>query len=385
MEREKKDIQISDLIYKYLTDSLKGNEAEILEAWQQQPENRKLLLELKNSEHLYQGLSELHYTDTEPVWQMLEQQIRLRRRIRMRRWWIGIAAGLLLLLGGIWWSLQQAEEQPLPSLAQQTLQREDAPITLRKANGEILYFEDSVQTLLLPQEIRQEQNVSTSSSTPTIEPQSIYNELVTSSRNTIEVSLYDGTRVWLNAGSKLRYPTSFTAEKRQVSLEGEGYFEVVRDERRPFIVSTASATIRVLGIGFNVSAPDSLSCTTTLVEGRVQIEDGQTNRILLSPGQQARLHTDGNWDVRQVDIRYYTAWKNNLFAFEDTSLREILNTLSSWYGVTFLFRQAELADLTYTTMIKRYDKVQQVLHILEEVGDFRCERIDDTHFMIKKK
>ena len=380
MEREKYDILISELIYKSLTDNLKGNEADILEAWLQKPDNRKFYMDLKNSDRLFEGLREMRLADTEPSWEKLSRQVAAIRRRRRLRWISGVAACLLVGLAVAWLVDGREEESPV-ELARREVIRKDAPVTLRKASGEVLYLEVSVRTLILPKERTRETDSVARETLPEVER----NVLATSACGTIEVTLCDGTRVWLNANSELEYPSAFAAGSREVALRGEAYFEVAKDAARPFVVRTPSARVEVLGTSFNVLAPSAEECVATLVEGRVRLADSLRNEITLSPGQQASLSASGAWRVREVDTRYYTAWRDGLFAFKDCSLREIVTTLSSWYRVSFLFSDNELSRLTYTTMIRRYDRVDSVIRILEEVGDFRCECVSDDMYLIKRK
>ena len=372
MERENYDILICELIYKSLTDNLKGNEADILEAWLQNPDNRKFYMDLKNSDRLFEGLREMRLADTEPSWEKLSRQVAAFRRRRRLRWLSAAAACLLVGLAVAWLVDGREEESPV-----ELVRRE----VIRKASGEVLYLEDSVRTLILPKERTRETDSVARETLPEVER----NVLATSACGTIEVTLCDGTRVWLNANSELEYPSAFAAGSREVALRGEAYFEVAKDAARPFVVRTPSARVEVLGTSFNVLAPSAEECVATLVEGRVRLADSLRNEITLSPGQQASLSASGAWRVREVDTRYYTAWRDGLFAFKDCSLREIVTTLSSWYRVSFLFSDNELSRLTYTTMIRRYDRVDSVIRILEEVGDFRCERVSDDMYLIKRK
>lgn len=380
MEREKHDIEISDLIYKSLTGNLRGNEADILEAWLQNPDNQRFYMELKNTDRLFEGLREMCDTDTAPAWEELSRRVAAIRRRRRLRWLSGVAACLLAGVAAAM-SLWPERKSAPAELARLEVIRTDAPVTLRKSTGDVLYLDDTVKTLILPKERSRTTAPDSAAETGREER----NVLATSAGSTIEVTLYDGTRVWLNASSELEYPAAFTGTVREVTLRGEGYFEVAKDARRPFVVRTPSARVEVLGTSFNVLAPSAGKCVTTLVEGRVRLADSLRNELTLSPGQQAELSPSGTWRVRDVDTRYYTAWRDGLFAFKDCTLREIVSTLADWYRVTFLFSDDGLSRLTYTTMLRRYDQVDDVLRILEKVGDFRCERVSDDMYLIKRK
>jgi len=159
-------------------------------------------------------------------------------------------------------------------------------------------------------------------------------ELRTPNGGTYALTLADGTKVWLNAASSLKYPVKFDAEKRQVEVEGEAYFAVAHDQEQPFKVVSRGQEIEVLGTAFNVSAyADDGDVKTTLVEGSVQLmAKGSGTRIQLRPNEQAILK-NGTLKTRQVDIQRFIAWKNGDFYFDETPLADMMKELSRWYDV----------------------------------------------------
>lgn len=378
MEREKKDILIADLIYKYLRGALKGDEADILDAWLEKPEHAEFFMELRGSGRLYGGLEEMKYLEVQPAWRRLEGRMKAVRRRRWMKYITGVAAVLALgVVCGWLWRSGATGTGEMPAVVAATEERVGA--TVWKQAGQTRYLADTVKELVLPQE---------SAGVPVAEEEEVpeYHEVLTAVGDRLEVLLGDGTRVWLNGGSELKYPARFGRDRREVLLCGEAYFEVAKDEDRPFAVVTATAEIRVLGTRFNVSAGAEKECVTTLVEGRVQVSDAGERGVVLSPGQQAVQAADGVWEVREVDTRYYTAWKEGLFAFKDSSLRDILGSLARHYGVEFRFEDALLADLTYTTMVEQCAEVEEVLRILERAGDFQCVRVEGQPvFKVKRK
>ena len=195
--------------------------------------------------------------------------------------------------------------------------------------------------------------------------------------------LPDGTLVWLNAGSKIVYSQGFGVDDRNLSLEGEGYFEVARDSAKPFIVEAKEVDVRVLGTSFNVNAREN-SCVTTLVEGCVRMRHGMLDSVELHAGQQALLTGVGKIRVQEVDTRYYTSWMDNMFAFREAPLREIAEVLENWYGCECRFENPALENIPYTTMVERYSDVDSVLQILAGTGDFHYTRIGDL-IIIKEK
>lgn len=152
-----------------------------------------------------------------------------------------------------------------------------------------------------------------------------------------QLTLSDGTRVWLNAESTLKYPSRFTGDRREVEIDGEGYFSVATDYEKPFIVLSQGQEVEVLGTEFNVSAySDEPYTRTTLVEGKVQVVNKLSkivNRLL--PGQQSLLR-GSETDIRQVDVRDYVAWKEGLIVLNQADLPAIARQIERWYDVEFV-------------------------------------------------
>lgn len=213
-----------------------------------------------------------------------------------------------------------------------------------------------------------------------------YNEIATPRGGQYQIILPDGSKVWLNAASKLKYPIQFSKEKREVELEGEAYFEVrsrgimgeskVEDTRIPFIVRTKHQKIEVLGTHFNVSAyADEMLTKTTLTEGSVRVAptaiyiqnsaDYQPFTIL-KPGQQASS-TGGNIDRREVDVENEISWKNGEFAFINTPLADILRDIGRWYDVEI--DMSTVPQTKYTVFISRKVPLSSVLRMLEKTGN----------------
>ncbi|QEM11741.1 FecR family protein [Mucilaginibacter rubeus] len=180
------------------------------------------------------------------------------------------------------------------------------------------------------------------------------------------VILTDGTKVWLNSGSSIRYPLAFQAKERKVELEGEGYFEVAHRAAQPFIVKTRDHMVRVLGTHFNINSyADEPASKTTLLEGAVQIGSEKGNR-LLKPGQQAVIGKD-QIDVVKADIEQVMAWKNGDFIFDGESLNVIMRQISRWYDVDVAY-QGNIGDVQFGGSISRSKDITDVLKVLEVTG-----------------
>ncbi len=188
----------------------------------------------------------------------------------------------------------------------------------------------------------------------------VYNILVVPVGGEYSIVLSDGSQVWLNAGSKLRYPVVFADSLRQVELVGEGYFEVCKSTERPFVVKVADAEVKALGTGFNVSAYENV-LTATLVEGKIVVAK-KDDLVVLQPNQQACWsEAEQCFAVRKVEARNYALWKEGVFWFSDSDLETILKRLARWYDLEVEFVQESLKDMRFSLELKRYHDIEDIL------------------------
>lgn len=181
---------------------------------------------------------------------------------------------------------------------------------------------------------------------------------------TYQVMLADGTRVWLNAASTLKYPVRFSEAERLVEVQGEAYFSVAKDSKRPFKVVSNGQEIEVLGTEFNISAyNDERETHTTLVEGLVQLTVSATDeRMSLEPGEQGLLSESGI-RKQQVDLAPYIAWKDGFFHFENTPLSEMMKQMSRWYDIDVIY-QDDVPNERFNGTLSRGVTLQTVLELL---------------------
>ena len=196
-----------------------------------------------------------------------------------------------------------------------------------------------------------------------------YLEASTSYGEHKEVVLPDGTVLTLNSCSRVRYPNQFVDNERRVELEGEGFFQVSRNEKQPFIINTRFFDVRVLGTCFNVKAYETDSrYETTLVSGCVRVEDTTGLEVTLRPSEQLVLGRDGSHEVREVDTRYYLAWHEGWFYFRNESLRQVLLMVGRWYDVEFECGEGvSVDDRQVTGKVRRFDNLKEILGMLSKV------------------
>lgn len=190
-----------------------------------------------------------------------------------------------------------------------------------------------------------------------------FNTISTPRGGQYQVALPDGTMVWLNAASSLKYPSSFTGKDRLVALTGEAYFEVAKDKKRPFKVKTEQQEVEVLGTHFNINAYDDEEVVkTTLIEGSVKVKLPSNKSAVLKPGQQSVVLNDIK--VNQVDANSAIDWKQGLFWFNDESIYSIMRQFSRWYNIEVEYR-GDVRNVRFGGQVSRMKNLAQVLRIME--------------------
>ena len=205
----------------------------------------------------------------------------------------------------------------------------------------------------------------------------VFNSVTIPRGGQYQLILPDGTKVWLNSSSVLKFPVSFLEDARIVELEGEAYFEVAalrnrKSQKRPFIVKTPTQQIEVLGTHFNVNAYSNEDVIkTTLIEGSVKVSSIKTGQSdILKPGQQSQLEKTGNIRLLQdVDTEEAMAWKNGMFYFNNTDLRAIMRQLSRWYDVEV--DVDHMPQKRFNGVLSRSVKLSQVLQMMEKTSGLK--------------
>lgn len=217
-------------------------------------------------------------------------------------------------------------------------------------------------------------------------PLPIYNTLATPRGGQYKLTLPDGSKVWLNAASSIRYPTEFAGSGRTVEITGEAYLEVAKDRSKPFFVITKTMTVEVLGTHFNINAyDDEPTVTTTLLEGSVKVSGYRTpatdngmpeQAVVLEPGQQAKIplaDMDRAITVEEADTERVIAWKEGLFSFKGADIKTIMRQLGRWYSIDIKYEGA-VREYAFVGSVPRQYNLSEVLSVLEASGiHFRIE------------
>jgi ferric-dicitrate binding protein FerR (iron transport regulator) len=293
-----------------------------------------------------------------------------------RRWLSAAAVVLLLLSAGTWFIISRRQKPPNITQTKQPKPekepgRNTAILTLAD-NSQIEI--DSLGNLPLPRQgdsqlLLQDKQLAYVPHAGKGSAQIAYNTISTPRGGEFTVTLSDGTKVWLNAASSLKFPTVFTGAKREVELSGEAYLAVAEDKEHPFEVKIRNINVAVLGTQFNINGyEDESSIVTTLVSGSVRVTAPGNQPRLLAPGEHALVENNAGYlHVEKADVEEETAWKNGRTYFNGANIRQIMRQVSRWYNVDVQYK-GNVANMDFTCTVSRKDKLSKLLALLELTG-----------------
>ncbi|SHE54928.1 FecR family protein [Flavisolibacter ginsengisoli] len=374
---------IIQLFRKYLDNQCSAEEVEVLFMLLDKEENKALREELintqlQNNNHGIAVADPLLYQKLDDSLKQVLARIDMPKKQRgipgvIIMKWAAVAAVLLLLLTGTYYFTANNRSKEVEVVKATPVIDVPAPTstkaTLRLADGTEVNLDNAKYGSLARQ--GQVQIIKTADGQIAYQGKGneiLYNTLINPrGSKVVAVSLSDGTKVWLNAESTLRYPTAFAGNERKVEISGEAYFEVAHNAQKPFYVTKGGMEIKVLGTHFNVNTYDDGSpASVTLLEGSVKVSNGGKQSMLI-PGQQARMNGGIISIVDNVDMDQVLAWKNGKFQFgENTSIETIMNQVARWYNVQVEYKGTVTQH--FWGSISRDVNVSQVLHKIESTG-----------------
>lgn len=393
----KNTIDISKILSLHLSgEELNASEKKQLEDWLADSEaNKKLLAEMQNQEDLQQRNKIIAGIDMDKEWTQFQNTIRPQRKTIALNWTnvLKYAAVIALpLLIGTYLFLQVDKQEDYIA---------DVPVEIlpgvKKAqlvlsNGERVELSEENLDLSNQEKGVKIENKEEALSYATVEKlkgELRYNHLIIGRGEEYHLTLADGSKVWLNSESKLKYPTQFANNIRVVELEGEGYFEVAKNAKAPFIVKTNQMDVEVLGTAFNVSAYNEDRRTeTTLVEGSVKIAArfGNSKPIIIKPNEQAVYNANTNQlDINHVDARIYGRWREGLFAFDEENLDEIMTTLARWYNIRVFYQDKQAMKLKFSGKLPRFGTCNELLEMIEKTTNVQFEIKNGENVIVSMK
>lgn len=311
-----------------------------------------------------------------------KQERSMKGRIRRYLWLTTSAAAVIVvgLLGWMCW--MEVETEPVTGITPST---HKAILTL--ANGrDVLLDRKQSEEIIQEGTVIQVQDNQIVYNHDSLQAIDSYNQLAVQRGGEYSITLADGTVVWMNSDSKLKYPMQFTGHQRRVFLVGEAYFEVAPDPEKPFVVVTNCQEIEVLGTKFNICAyPDEMT-VTTLVEGSVNLSNSVTlEECRLVPGEQAVIDPATNeMTVSQVNAGDIIAWTQGMFVFNDNTLEQVMQKLERWYDLPVNYIDPTVKEITFKGNLPRYSDLKTVLNMIEKVSPVRF-KIDRQQVIVSLK
>ena len=379
MDHIEKEIKVADVITRKLLvgEEISEQEDAALREWLEESErHRAWLREYREKLPLGEFEEIVQISDVKEQWQKLDQLTKERKHIVWRKW-SAYAAGVALLLSvGLWWGIQREKaEKPVTRMA--VIEPGTAQAVLILNDGEKITLKDrdtlvdtksssiNIQTGLVKYDVKPTESVEVEYNTIEVPRGGIYS-----------LVLSDGTKVFLNSDSRLKFPVTFNGENRRVELSGEAFFEVVSDSSHPFVVHTRDMETRVLGTSFDIQAyPDELTIKTTLLTGRVQVSVNHLSLTeTLKPGLQASW-TKGTdkITVKEVNVATQALWRDGIIMLDDDGLENVMRMLARWYNVTYEFKGDRSVKHTFTGKIDRNEDLESVLKTLTLLGGPKFE------------
>lgn len=349
--------KIKELLKNYSEGTLSQGEKAQIESWY-----------LKQASESSYQISSIELDESSAF---LKQALPLNQKRLQPRFLIAAAILVLLSIGFYFYPYQEKTEQTallpgnnkaflmlangkkiaLTDAKNEELKNQTGTSIVKTKDGQLLYEMDN-----------QKKNIAKNNSNPE------YHTVETPRGGQYQVILSDGSKVWLNAASSLKFPTSFAGlSNREVELFGEAYFEVTKDKQHPFQVKTTQQIVTVLGTHFNISAYTGNAGTqTTLLEGAVMVA-GKSGTATLKPGEQSLLNSSGI-HVRTINPNDALDWKNGFFIFHEEPLKEVMSKISRWYDVEIIYQNID-PDKHFEGSVSRYDQLPKLLHKIELTGN----------------
>lgn len=379
--------EIDDLFVNKLSgETLTAEEEHLWRLREQYPQHRQAWEEWKEMKRLARAVVNAEETDREVSWQRIED--RIGRRYNLKRYLRYVGVVLIPVLISVFalhfFNGGSADSDMTSSLFTEV----DVPLLrlsdgnslplvpgkndrIRSNDGAIFTLSDSVLDYSVRSEI-----------SPEVREKELYHTLYVPNGAKYRLKLADGTRIWINSGTEIRYPTENSGDTRHIHLSGEAFFEVAKDSLRPFIVSSGMINAKVLGTVFNVSTYVGEVCNVTLVSGSLQVNSriDETQQFILRPGENARQ--DQSLSIqRNVDLEEYIGWRYNQLNFVNQSLEGMMTRLARWYDFQVEYTEEYIRDYSFSARFDQDESLEEIVRQLEQTNRIRIE-IKDKKLVI---
>lgn len=335
------------------------------------PEEKKVLRQQFEIRQAMQGMKSRRY-DVDGAWRKVQPKKRERRILSVGKY----AAVLVLGIALLYFFTRQEPEEKVEIASSELIKPGKLQAKLHLSTGEYLALNEHQGAYT-----RENAGVEIVNDTMTgkvsyhvneavAEDAPAFNTLIVPKGGEYSLELPDGTMVWVNSESSLRFPEKFASDCREVFLEGEAYFAVKKDVNRPFYVRTETGNVQVLGTSFNVCAyPKDRFWQTTLVEGSVLVARGK-DEVLMKPNEQYQIDLEtGKGELKEILPELYTSWRDGKFYFKAYTFEELVKKLERWYDFTMFYTSESIKTRRFSGVINKHEPLQDMLKFLEMTSD----------------
>jgi len=373
-------------LLEYIRHELTPSEEKDVESWiNLNDTNRKIYKDILRKNYYLRWSLKSKQINSEYEWNKLSSSLNKNKRIKFYY----VAASIVLLLSFSLYLATSIEKTNIKVVVSQIIKPGVKSAELILSNGEKVAITN--KTTLLKENNGQLINIDSLNGITYKDGVShnsklLYNTIRTQRGNEYNLQLSDGTRIWLNSDSELKYPTIFDGDVRKVYLlKGNAYFKVAKNKAKAFIVKMQNQQIKVYGTQFCVDAYNKNNITTVLVEGSIGLSTNTVNEVRLKPGELGKVNMEsGDVEVKKVDLRPYIAWQEGSFVFRNQRLEDIMMQLERWYNVTVFYQNSATKDYHFTGDMKRYETINQILDFISLAANVKFEVKNNT-VIVKNK
>lgn len=372
-----------DKIKRVVSGKASREDREDVKDWLEGANERKRFL--KDAEAYYRGKLSAEEEEVRRLDHMWQRMQLPRKRQRMLVWqrWVAAVACVAVVVGVVLWMHKVDDgsgvQETMPRLAH------SKGVQLILSDGSTHQITTATTSTVKIPGFKVDENIMIQEKQMTgVAPVVEYTEIVVPRGGEYSLILADGSHMILNSETRVRFPNLFTGAERKIFLSGEAYFNVARDESRPFLVETLGGTVRVLGTQFNVKAYMNQNTFATLVSGKVEVVAGRDS-IILNPGELCEIAANGqSLSVREADLMTVLAWKNGDFVFKNASLEQVMDELARWYDAEIVYDAAEFQGMKFHIYMDRAKTLEEALEIISKMKEITY-KIEGRKIIINKR
>lgn len=370
---------IYQLILSVLTNEASEEEKDSFNRWlKESDENKREFEKVRRLYLISSSKRKEQVYDTDSAWNKVHKQTIRKKEVRFTGMFLRYAAMIMVVIStGVYFYITNSNDK----LVAETEQFDQPTLLLH--NGKRILLEEkefSMQQQHITIKNNTDRKLIYEKSNTISNEKSEQNHLIVPKGKTYQLVLSDGTKIWMNSESEITYPSLFNGSKREVTLVGEAYFDVAKDENKPFYVKANGIDVKVLGTIFNVSCySKDKNITTTLVEGSVCVQTQNGKEQIIVPSEQLSYNKeDLNIDVKTVNTELYTSWVNGEYIFKDAPLEDIIAKLQHWHNFSVSYQNEKIKNYRFSLTVSRNTSLDQLLEIINFTSEIKLERTNNN-------